>query len=149
MMGACNQAPSAGRGRQTGIGGKGTMRKLRLCAGVMALVVLMLASTSCGSPAGLVSMAIIPEEVTLRQQGSTVQFIVNGHFQRGPDRDITSEVDWASSLPSVATVNSSGLATAAFDPNCIVANTLITASREGKTVVANVRVTLEGTPLCP
>lgn len=125
------------------------MRKLKTFAGMMAFAVLILASTSCGSDAGLLSMAIIPTEVTLRQQGSTVQFIVNGTFERGPDRDITSEVDWASALESVATVNSSGLATAVADPTCLEVNTTITASREGKTAIANVRVTLAGTTACP
>ncbi|MCI0403062.1 MAG: Ig-like domain-containing protein [Acidobacteria bacterium] len=125
------------------------MRKFRLVAGVAVFAVLMLASTSCGSPAGLLSIAVIPADVTLRQQGSTVQFIANGVFERGPDQDITSRVTWASALPSVATVNSSGLATAVAFPTCLPVNTTITASLQGKTAIANLSVTLAGTTACP
>ncbi len=125
------------------------MSKLRLFAGVIVFAVLMLASTSCGSPANLLFIAVIPTNVTLGQQGSTVQFIANGVFERGPDRDITKEVTWASALPQVASVNSTGLARAELVPTCFEASTTITASLQGKTAVASVRVTLAGTSLCP
>jgi hypothetical protein len=113
------------------------------------LAVLMLASTSCGDDRDLLFIAVIPTNVTLGQQGSTVQFIANGVFNRGPDEDITRQVTWASALPQVASVNSTGLATAELVPNCFEASTVITASREGKTATASVRVTLAGTSLCP
>ena len=120
------------------------MRKLRLVAGVMAIAVLMLASTSCGSDPNLLFITVIPTEVTLRQTGQTVQFIANGVFERGPDQDITNRVTWDSALKSVATVNSSGLATAL--PTCDVSNTTITASLDGKTATANLIVELDPCP---
>ncbi|MGH9650183.1 MAG: hypothetical protein ACRD3I_06900, partial [Terriglobales bacterium] len=80
--------------------------------------------------------------------GQTAQFIANGVFERGPDEDITNRVTWASALESVATVNSSGLATAVVAPTCLVTNTTITASLEGKTATADLRVTLQGSPAC-
>jgi len=124
------------------------MRKLKMFAGMMALAVLMLASTSCGDDRDLLFIEVIPTTVTLGQQGLTVQFIANGVFNRGPDEDITNQVTWASALESVATVNSSGLATAVAVPTCLVANTAITASLEGKTAVADLRVTIQGDPSC-
>ncbi|MGH9508611.1 MAG: hypothetical protein ACRD2Q_02555 [Terriglobales bacterium] len=116
------------------------MRKFRMVAGVMAFAVLMLASTSCGDDRDLLFIAVIPTDVTLRQTGQTAQFIANGVFNRGPDEDITNRVTWASALESVATVNSSGLATAVATNGC--SNTTITASLEGKTATANLAVEL-------
>ncbi|MGH9601300.1 MAG: hypothetical protein ACRD24_02825 [Terriglobales bacterium] len=125
------------------------MRKLRLIAGVMALAVLMLASTSCGSDPNLLFITVIPTNVTLRQQGDMVQFIANGVFERGPDQDITNRVTWASALESVATITpKGGRATAVVMPTCLVTNTTITASLEGKTATADLRVTLQGSPAC-
>jgi len=125
------------------------MRKLKTFAGVTVFAVLMFASTSCGSDPNLVSITVIPDQVTLSSLGDTVQFLANGTFDRGPDRDITREVTWASALEQVASVNSNGLATAEIDGNCFEASTAITASLQGKTATAHLRVTLVGTSLCP
>jgi hypothetical protein len=124
------------------------MCKLKTFAGVIAFAVLMLVSTSCGADRDLLTITIIPANTTLRQQGDVVQYIANGTYNRGPDEDITNRVTWASALESVATVNSSGLATAVVVPTCLVTNTTITASLDGKTAIADLRVTLEGSPAC-
>ncbi len=128
------------------------MRKLKTFAGVMAFAVLMLASTSCGADRDLETITIIPSVVTFGSQGNVVQFIANGTYNRGPDEDITNKVTWASALESVATVSnapgSKGLATAVAFPTCLVANTTITASLEGKVGTADLRVTIQGDPSC-
>ena len=44
--------------------------------------------------------------------GSTQQFTATGHYSDGSTQDLTTQATWASSDPAVATVDSSGLATA-------------------------------------
>ncbi|MGH9556006.1 MAG: hypothetical protein ACRD2Y_09315 [Terriglobales bacterium] len=130
------------------------MRKFKLFAGVMALAVLMLASTSCGSEAGLLFITIIPEETTLTVSKQTVQFIANGVFERGPDQNITDQVTWASSQESVATISnnasdSKGLATAGpcpVTPTSANGTTTISASLKGKTATAELTVSIS---FCP
>ena len=68
-------------------------------------------------PHELVSLAIAPEDTaivadTLRAVFHTMQYTAVGTYTDGAEIDITSEVFWASSAPSVAVVDSSGLATA-------------------------------------
>ncbi len=110
------------------------MRKLRLCAGVMALGVLMLASASCGSDPNLLFITVIPSTATLSCGAPTLQFIANGVFERGPDQDITNSVTWASAQPQIATISSGGLATLGVQTGA----TIITASLQGKTDTASV-----------
>ncbi len=119
------------------------MRKLRLFAGVMAFAVLMLASTSCGSERGILFIQVIPSNAVLSTcQASTVQFIANGVFERGPDENITSRVTWASAQPQIVTISndssSKGLASSGVQSG----NTVITASLDGVTDTASVTNTV-------
>ena len=121
------------------------MRMFRMVAGVVAMLALMLASTSCGSARGLLFIQVIPEKATLTEGAPTVQFVANGVFERGPDEDITSSVTWAPAQPDIVTVNSSGLATHTPGEQCGTA--IITASRDGKTATASVTV-IGPAPFC-
>ena len=122
------------------------MRKFKLFAGVMAIAVLMLASTSCGSDPNLLFIQVIPVSEVLSAQGQTAQFIANGVFERGPDQNLTEQVTWASSDVSVATISnasgSKGLATA----GAVCGTTTISASLDGKSDTALLTV---GLALCP
>lgn len=73
--------------------------------------------SSC-STASLRTISITPATgaTVLTSQGQTAQFHAVGSYQQGTHQattqDITSSVTWASSTPSIATIDSSGLATA-------------------------------------
>lgn len=84
-----------------------------ICSGFGTLV-LAAALIGCANPSGLDSIAITPGSQSLTV-GQTVQFTATGTYGNAnhpSTQVITSGVTWASSNPSVATVNSSGLATA-------------------------------------
>ena len=59
----------------------------------------------------LVSITVSPSSLTAPVGGSQ-QFTATGHFSDGSTRDLTASVTWISSAPAVATISSSGLATA-------------------------------------
>ena len=61
--------------------------------------------------AALSSIAVTPANLII-SMGSTHQFRATGRYSDGTSYDITPQVTWGSSNPSVATVNKSGLATA-------------------------------------
>jgi trimeric autotransporter adhesin len=62
----------------------------------------------------LVSIAVTPQDASVAQVGQTTQFTAMGttNHVNVPPEDLTSTVTWTSSTPSVATITSSGLATA-------------------------------------
>ena len=61
---------------------------------------------------GLLSIAVTPANVII-SNGASQQYTAMGHFADGIDRDVSTAVAWYSDLPSVATINSTGLASAA------------------------------------
>jgi len=67
-------------------------------------------SATVVSPA-LVSIAITPAFPSPIQGTNTEQFTATGTYTDGPTQNLTNSVTWASSATSVATINSSGLAT--------------------------------------
>lgn len=77
-----------------------------------ALIALALL-TGCSNH-HLVSIAITPQNASVSQIGQTIQFIATGtsNSSRVPPKDVTATSTWASSTQSVATIDSSGLATA-------------------------------------
>ena len=113
----------------------------------LSLSCLVLFLAGCGS-AGLNSIAIAPSTQVLNSVGATVQFTAIGTYVQGSHppstQDITSQVAWSSSNAAVATVSSSGLATAVAP-----GNVNITASMNGfggvKSSTAAVTVTGGGT----
>jgi hypothetical protein len=79
-----------------------------------AIFAVAIALVSCSNPQGLDSVAVSPSSQSLAV-GQTVQFTATGTFgnaKKPSTQDITKAVTWSSSLPSVATVNAAGLATA-------------------------------------
>ena len=58
------------------------------------------------------SIAVTPASPLL-VEGATQQFSAIGTFSDGSTQDLTNQVTWASASPSVATINTSGLAAAA------------------------------------
>jgi hypothetical protein len=61
----------------------------------------------------LISISVTPSTQTLNTTGQTLQLIATGNYDQNPlSQDLTSSVQWASSLPSVATVGPGGLVTA-------------------------------------
>jgi len=78
------------------------------------LMVGLAAAVGCSNPQGLDAVAVSPTSQSLNV-GQTVQFTATGTFgnaKKPSTRDITTGVTWASTSPSVATINASGLATA-------------------------------------
>ncbi|MGH9678758.1 MAG: galactose oxidase-like domain-containing protein, partial [Candidatus Acidiferrales bacterium] len=66
--------------------------------------------TSSGPPT-LVSIAVTPANATLAN-GATQQFTATGTYSDSSTQNLTSSVTWSSSAPAVATISSTGLATA-------------------------------------
>ena len=75
------------------------------------------------TPASLVSLAVTAATNSLAV-GLTQQLTVLGSYSDGTTRDLTASASWASSTPSVATVNSAGLVTA-----IAVGSTTVSASQ--------------------
>ncbi len=63
------------------------------------------------NPAALVSIAVAPVNPSV-VKGLTEQFSATGTYTDGTTEGLTSQVQWASGTPSVATISSTGLATA-------------------------------------
>jgi hypothetical protein len=97
---------------------------------LLLLLALTVVLTNCAASPSIASIQLTPANASLNAVGDTVQFKAIGTFSRGhhpqETRDITSEVTWASSQPSAATIDNTGLATDAG-----VGSTTITASMKG------------------
>ena len=86
------------------------------------------AMVGCANPSGLDSVQVTPATQSLTV-GQTVQFTATGIYgnaNHASTQNITSGVTWTSSLPSVAPVSASGVATAVS-----AGTTLITANATG------------------
>lgn len=87
----------------------------RCLGGALLLSGLAILVAGCASP-GLSSIQISPATQTLTSSGETVQLTATGSYTQGNHppvtKDVTGLVAWKSSDVSVATVSSSGLATA-------------------------------------
>ena len=82
------------------------------------------------------SIAVSPKSATLAK-GLTGQFTAMGTFAAGENLDITSSVTWASATPSVATINSTGLATALATGTSVITASLadVTSPADTLTVI--------------
>jgi hypothetical protein len=87
---------------------------VRLRLSGFSILCLACASVGCSNPQGLDSVVVSPASQSLAV-GQTVQFTATGTFgnaKHPSTQNITSLVTWTSSLPSVATISASGVATA-------------------------------------
>jgi hypothetical protein len=123
----------------------------RFSFGAFLLACLALPLTGCNSSPSLTTIVISPTTVTVSlappsaQQGQNQYTAIGyyGHAGHQTTQDISSQVTWSSSNKQVATINSSGLATATgFNPvtgQGWTGNTNITASAPGfnGTIVSN------------
>jgi Bacterial Ig-like domain (group 2) len=115
--------------------------KLRALVCLLLLTSLAAFLVSCASSYDLDSISISPPNATVASTGTTVQFkatavyICSSHPSR--TNDVTNQVTWASSNTNVATVDSSGIATAVN-----VGSTTITATLNGHSATASMGVTI-------
>jgi len=117
----------------------------RLLLGALLLTGLIVPFTGCSNPSGLDSISISPTSGAL-VVGQSGQFTATGTYGNAKHlttKEITSGVSWSSSVPSVATVDSNGLATAVG-----AGTTTISASAQGfngpLTSIATLVVTSSG-----
>ena len=90
-----------------------TGRILALFSVIMVLALLV----GCASQAELSTITVTPATAEVQFTGATAQFTATGTYVNGKKgtqytQDLTGQVTWTSSVQSVATVNSAGLATA-------------------------------------
>jgi hypothetical protein len=96
---------------------KNYMKRNKILFGVLSsiliLAMVMAACTTAPAPIGptLTKIVINPSNPSDLVVGSTQQFTATGTFSENTTKDVTSQVTWASSDTSVATINASGLAT--------------------------------------
>ena len=111
-------------------------RHLKILGPLVFLAVLCLAVVSCTPqkttttppPPTLSSIAVTPASPGELAVGGTQQFTATGTYSDGTNSVITSQVSWASSNITVASISSSGLATA-----LAAGSAGITAALSGKT----------------
>ena len=102
--------------------GGALMKGLRLGLSILFLGFLAVSVITCAGSMALNGIVVSPDNPSI-PVGATSQFIATAHYNDQTNGDITTEVTWSSSNTSVATINSSGLATA-----IAVGTTTITAS---------------------
>jgi hypothetical protein len=90
-----------------------TSRVLALSSALLALAFLV----SCGNNPQLSSITVTPASATIPNAGGTAQFVATGTFVNGKNgkrnmQNLTDQVTWTSSVTTVATIDSTGLATA-------------------------------------
>jgi hypothetical protein len=84
------------------------------------------------NPAALVSIAVRPASPTITK-GATEQFTATGIFTDSSTQNLTGQVTWASTTPSVATINASGLATGVGQGSSTISATM--GALSGSTVL--------------
>ena len=82
------------------------MKMMRVISAVFLLGFLI----TCAGSLALNSVVILPATVSI-SPGATQQFEALGFFNDGSNHDITTQVTWTSSDTTVATIDSTGLAT--------------------------------------
>ncbi len=89
--------------------------------------------------AALVALVVAPATATL-PVGGDLRFVATGTFADGSERDLSGEVAWTSSEPSVAVIASAG-ARAGTASGVAAGSATITATRDGVSVTASLTVT--------
>lgn len=76
-----------------------------------ALTVAQVESIYAQGLGSLINLNVSPANTTI-SPGTTQQYTATGTYSNGPAQNLTNLVTWSSSIPSVATINAAGLATA-------------------------------------
>jgi hypothetical protein len=113
-------------------------RVLALSSALLALIFIV----SCSQTPQLLSIVVTPTSATIPNAGGTAQFQATGTFENGKNgqgnmQNLTEKVVWTSSVASVATINSTGLATAVGE-----GTTTITATGGNGGVVGTATLTV-------
>lgn len=116
-----------------------TGRLVLLCSALTALALL----AGCATTTPLTSIQVTPGTATVPGQGNTAQFSAVGTYSNAKKdtqytQNLTSTVTWSSSVPSVATVSSTGLATG-------VAGGTTTISATDGSIIGTATLTVGGT----
>jgi hypothetical protein len=108
-------------------------------------VTIILAAAGCEANPSLNSITVTPSTAALSAVGQTFQLTATGTYVHGSHpsttQNITDDSQWASSVPSVATVSSTGVVTAVA-----TGTTTITASKTGSTGVFSGTATVTVSP---
>lgn len=105
--------------------------------------------TGTGIAANLVSIAVTPANASIAA-GTTQQFTATGTYSDGSTQNLTSSAAWTSSVTSVATVNSTGLAAGvAAGSTSIIATSGSISGSTTLTVAAPTLVSIAVTPANP
>ena len=99
------------------------------------------------SAATLVSVAVGPQNLSLKP-GFSVQLTATGTYSDGSHQDLTASAIWTSSLPTVATIGSSGVATAVAGGSTTITATSGSLSGSDVLGVASL-VSISVTPTAP
>src|SRR5580658_2046825 len=106
------------------VGAKMIYRPVAICALIAVTIFLV----SCSSSSSLSSISVTPASASIGTVGGTSQFTATGTYVRNghpsTTQNITSSVTWASSSTDVATVNSSGIATAVANGTTTITATM-------------------------
>jgi hypothetical protein len=120
---------------------------------IALLILLYVLVAGCGGSGGggsptatLISIAVTPTNPSI-PVGVTKQFTATGTYSDGTIHDISTQVTWNSPSPSVATVNSSGLATALATGTATITATSGTIS--GSTTLTVTAAMLSSISLAP
>jgi len=103
------------------------MKNIRFVLSILFLGSLAVFLITCAGSLALNGVVVTPANPSIPVE-VTHQFTAAGYYNDQTNHDITTEVTWSSSNPSVATVNSSGLATAVAAGTTTITATSATAS---------------------
>ena len=120
--------------------GNGTTQVMAESGGVTAtanITVSIVSGSSPGPGSGTPYINITPNSATETFVGETTQFIATGNLTGGASQDLTSQVTWISSNAQVATISTTGLATAVGG-----GTTTIIAQSGGTTATASLNVAI-------
>ena len=124
-------------------------RRFWVCVPLLLSVLLV----ACGSNPAVTQLSITPSTATFSAAGQTVQFKATASFIKSNQtqftQDVTSQVEWTSSNPAVATIDATGLAKAISGGTTAIVATLksgSTASTNSANVTVNIPTTPPGPP---
>ena len=121
------------------------LKKLSLA---LLLICASLAMVQCQESPSLSAIKIVPDKAALTYVGQTLQYQALGSFlspgHPNLTKDITSQVNWQSTNPGAATINSTGLATAVAAGTTQTTTILATTAAFAGTVQGSTTLTVSG-----